>query len=380
VPNGPGPVRYRYRLEFRRRTADGSTGAGLDSTHLYAVTRSVFVAPDPVAARKTGNRYPAPAVRVLVPDGWHVVVGWPEHDGTYHPVDGDDLLGSTLSAAPDFRVASGWAGGTVWRLSIRGSRYFTDSALASAIDASLTHGAAALGPLSSSAVTYTADLGRKGRMSGSLQGRTSIGLIWEPSEILETSRLHDLFHETLHLWFGGAMSTDRWWVEGVTDYLAARLLSEWRRDPDILATLCWRSLANYRRIEHRARVSMLDETRQGIGGDNTELLVYRKGMLAGLLLDAAIRRSSSGRVTLDSAGRALLASAATAPQRMLGEAELRSVLVGLGGDPVDRLWSRVIAGTEPLEDAEITAALTTVTGQAIPLSPPRSKSGKSLRD
>jgi predicted metalloprotease with PDZ domain len=319
-------------------------------------------------------------VDVIAPGGWRVVSGWEQRDGTFRPADGDDLLGSTLAAAPDFRTASGRAGSAAWRLAIRGTRYFTDSALIGAIGASLTRATAALGPLAVPTVTYTAEVGRKGRMSGSLQGRSSIGLVWEPSEILETTRLHDLFHETLHLWFGGTMTTDRWWVEGVSDYFAARLLADWRADPAILAALCWRSLANYRRIEHRARVSMLDETRQGIGGDNTELLVYRKGMLAGLLLDASIRRASGGRLTLDSAARSLLALAAATPQRTVRQADLRATLVRAGGEEVEQLWSRVVAGTAPLEEAEIAAALSTVTGQPAPPAVPRPKTGKRLRD
>ena len=182
-------------------------------------------------------------------------------------------------------------------------------------------------------VTYISDAGRKGRTSGSLQGRSSIGLLWEPGELLERSRSHDTFHETLHLWFGGAMETERWWTEGVTDYFAARLYAEWRDDPRELAALCYESLANYGRIPHRLSMTMTSEARERPGGDNTVRLVYRKGMLAGLLLDAAIRRGSHGRSSLDDVARRLLALAAGRPSQHVSEEEMSRRRSAAAGRP-----------------------------------------------
>jgi hypothetical protein len=107
----PGAVRFRYRLDVKRGITDGSTSSGLDTTHLYAVTRSLFVAPDPTAYRKSGRPYPALRVSVHAPDGWRVVTGWPGEGDHFEPAGGDDLLGSTLAAAPDFRVYQGSAAG-----------------------------------------------------------------------------------------------------------------------------------------------------------------------------------------------------------------------------------------------------------------------------
>jgi predicted metalloprotease with PDZ domain len=216
-------------------------------------------------------------------------------------------------------------------------------------------------------------------MSGSLQGTASIGLVWEPSEILALGRIHDLFHETLHLWFGGALETERWWVEGVTDYLAARLASEWRTNPQDLATLCFQSLHNYREIAHHTRYTMAEENRRRIGGDNTELLVYRKGMLAGLLLDAALRRGSDGRRTLDDLSRALLAESGQRRSRFLREAEIRAAAVRLGGAEVAAVWDRVVAGTEALTEEDVRVALRAVTGRVFEAPAPLSKERKELR-
>jgi predicted metalloprotease with PDZ domain len=371
-------VHLRYSVGFLRRVPEGSTTSGMDTERFYAVTRSLFVAPDPTAFRKTRGGYPALTVRVEAPREWRVIGGWPGRPDRYRPTDGTDLLGATLAAAPDYRTYEGAVGPATWRVGVRGRRYFADSALTATVAASLARGAAILGPVPESLVTYTADIGRKGRMSGSLQGTASIGLVWEPSEILALGRVHDLFHETLHLWFGGALESERWWVEGVTDYFAARLASEWRQEPGDLALLCFQSLRNYRSIPHRAQYTMAEETRRRLPGDNTDLLVYRKGMLAGLLLDAALRRGTAGRRSLDDLARVLLDSASHRRSRFVREAEIREAATRLGGREVAEVWDRVIAGTAPITDEEIRFALHGVTGREFASPPPLSKESKTL--
>jgi len=370
----PGAIRFRYRLNVNRAVTDGSTSTGLDTTHLYAVTRSLFVAPDPTAYRKSGRPYPVLRVFVHAPDGWRVVTGWRGDGDVYEPASGEDLLGSTLAAAPDFRMYQGSAGGTPWRLAIRGHRYFDDSTLTATINASIGRATDLLGPSRTTQVTFTSDLGRKGRTSGSLQGKSSIGLLWEPSEVLELARSHDLFHETLHMWFGGLMESERWWIEGVTDYVAARLYSSWRSRPDDLAFLCFQSLRNYQAIEHRTQLTMAQENNRRLGGDNTELLVYRKGMLAGLLLDAAIRQGSAGRRSLDDVSRRLLQIAGTRGSRMVRETEIRDAVASAGGEVAQRVWARVVDGTEPISEDDVAAALQTVTGRSF--APPALAKGR----
>ncbi len=372
-----GAIRFRYRLDLHRRVPDGSTGSGMDTLRLYAVTRSLFVAPDPTAYRKTGRPYPAIIVHIIAPQGWRTVAGWASRGDNYLPADGDDLLGATLASAPDFRYYSGTVLRTTWQLAIRGTRYFSDSALTAAIRASLSRSAEMLGPIPQPLVTYISDEGRKGRTSGSLQGLASVGLIWEPSEVLEISRSHDLFHETLHLWFGGAMEGERWWIEGVTDYVAARLFSSWRANPGDLAFLCYQSLRNYQTIEHNTRMTMAEENRRRMGGDNTELLVYRKGMLAGLMLDAAIRRGSNGRRTLDDLSRQLLSLAVTRRSHNVREPEMRDAAIALGGAEAQRVWARVVAGTDLLTEDDVNSALQTVTGRIF-APPPLAKGRKEL--
>jgi predicted metalloprotease with PDZ domain len=378
TPGTAAAIRFRYRLDMRRRAPEGSTGSGLDSTRLYAATRSVFVAPDPTVYRKLGLAYPTVVVRLRAPEGWRVVAGWQASGEAFRPGDGDDLLGSTLAAAGDFRDYAGAVGADRWQLAIRGQRYFPDSALVGLVAASLRGGVEAFGPLPVPLVSYIADVGRKGRMSGSLQGHSSIGLVWEPSEVLDLPRSHDLFHETLHLWFGGALESERWWVEGVTDYLAARLYAEWQRRPDDLALLCFQSLRHYRDIDHNTRLTMAEEARRRVGGDNTELLVYRKGMLAGLLLDAAVRSASEGRRTLDDVARQALALADARRSRYVREAELRGAVVASGGTDAARVWDRVVAGTDLLREDEVAAALHQITGQRFE-PPPLAKVRKELR-
>lgn len=373
-----GAVRFRYRLDFQNAVAMSSTGAGLDSARLYAVGRSVFLAPDPTAYRKMSRPYPLVRVHVAAPARWHVVTSWGVDDTVFAPGDGDALLGATMAAAPDFRIYRDTAAGTRFVLAIRGERHFADSALVAVIAASLTRAARALGPVQVPVITYTSDTGRKSRTSGSLQGRSSVGLIWERGEMLERARGEDLFHETIHLWFGGAMEADRWWTEGVTDYYAARLYAEWTGRPADLADLCYQSLQDYLNIKHNASLTMEAEDRSRIAGDNTALLVYRKGMLAGLLLDAALRRGTDRQATLDDVSRRLLGLAAERRSRAVRENEIRDVAVEIGGADVDRVWTRVVDGASLISADEIADALRVVAGVDVPAPRPGDKQLKVL--
>lgn len=363
-----GAVRFRYRLDFQNGVAPSSTGAGLGDERLYAVSHSVFVAPDPAAYRASGLPYPVVLVHLAAPPGWHVVTSWGVDEDVLRPPSGEALLGTIIAAAPDFRVYRDTAGGTPFVLAIRGQRHFSDSALLRVIAATLRGASEALGPVPVPGVTYTSDVGWKGRTSGSLQGRASVGLLWEPGELLERARIHDVFHETLHLWFGGAMDTDRWWTEGVTDYFAARLAADWSGRPDDLAELCYESLRNYLQIDRDTSMTMDEEQRENVLGDNTSLLTYRKGMLAGLLLDAAIRRSTDGQASLDDVARRMLALARLDPAHRVRETEIRRLAVAVGGGGVARVWRRVVEGTTLLTAAEVTDALRAVTG--LPVAAP----------
>jgi len=362
----PGAVRFRYRLDFSDSISGGSTASGLDSSRLYAVARSLFVAPDPVATRKTRQAYPVLRVVFILPSGWRLVANWDSAGRDLLPRSGEDLLGGTLAAAPDYRVYSGAVGQSAFNVAVRGRRAFTDSALVDLIGGSLRLGAAAFGRVPVPRVTYISDAGRKGRTSGSLQGTSTIGLLWEPGEMLERPRGHDTFHETLHLWFGGAMETERWWTEGVTDYFAALLYGGWRHDPRDLAELCYQSWRNYDRIQYRGTMTMRDEARERPGGDNTMLLVYRKGMLAGLLLDAAIRRNTDGRVGLEDVARRVLELASGRQSHTVSEQEIRSAVVSLGGRPASREWDRVVGRTDLISIQDVSGALQVVTGMDLP--------------
>lgn len=357
-----GAVRFRYRLEFPGGVAVSSTGSSLGDDRLYAISRSVFVAPDPAAYRASGRSYPIVRVHFVAPPGWRVLTGWGLDEEVLAPPNGEALLGTIIAAAPDFRVYRDTAGGTPFGLAIRGNRQFSDSALLAVIAASLRGASRSLGPVPVPWVTYTSDIGSEGHTSSSLQGLASVGLVWEPGEPLERARSHDVFHETLHLWLGGAMVADRWWTEGATDYFAARLLADWRGRSDDLAELCLASWRDYLKIRYRTSMTMDEEHRSNILGDNTTLLVYRKGMLAALLLDAAIRRGSAGRASLDDVARRLLAAASQDPARRVSASEIRALAVALGGAGVAPVWRRAVAGTELLTRAEITGALDVISG------------------
>ena len=367
-----GALRFRYRLDFQDSVAVSSSGASLSDDRLYAVSRSVFVAPDPAFYRESKRPYPLVRIHVAAPSGWHVVTGWGVDEEVFGAPGPEPLLGTIVAAAPDFRVYRDTASGTPLVLAIRGQRTFGDSQLLGVVAATLRGASRLLGPVPVPRVTYISDLDSNGHTSSSLQGLASVGLLWEPGQPLQRARIGDVFHETLHLWFGGAMVADRWWTEGVTDYFAARLLAEWSDHPDAVAALCRQSLRDYQRIRYHTSMTMREEQRNDVLGDNTTLLAYRKGMLAALLLDAAIRRGSAGQASLADVARRMLAAAGRSPARRVSAAEIRNIAVAAGGAGVARVWRRVVDGTAPLVETDIGDALRVVSGAPPP--PPASAS------
>jgi predicted metalloprotease with PDZ domain len=125
-------------------------------------------------------------------------------------------------------------------------------------------------------------------------------------------------------------------------------------------------------------MTMATEARTMPGGDNTVRLVYRKGMLAALLLDAAIRRDSHGRASLDDVARLLLATARDRRSRTVTEAEIGEAVAREGGRSAKREWARVVAGTDRITAAHVAAALREVTGVDLPPPPPSANVPKAL--
>jgi predicted metalloprotease with PDZ domain len=91
-------------------------------------------------------------------------------------------------------------------------------------------------------------------------------------------------------------------------------------------------------------------------------------MLAGLLLDAAVRRGSGGRRTLDDVARHLLSVQMMGRPRSATELDIRSAVVEAGGREAEREWERVVAGTEAITLLQVAEALRAVAG--VDLAPP----------
>ena len=128
----------------------------------------------------------------------------------------------------------------------------------------------------------------------------------------------------------------------------------------------------------RTALTMAAEARTLPGGDNTVRLVYRKGMLAALLLDAAIRRGSHGSSDLDAVARTVLAAARERRTHFVREAEIGAAVAAAGGRTAQREWARVVTGTEAVTARQVAAALRTVTGTDLPPPPERDIVPKEL--
>ena len=49
---------------------------------------------------------------------------------------------------------------------------------------------------------------------------------------------------------------------------------------------------------------------------------------------------------------------------MVRETEIRDAVVNAGGEVAQRVWTRVVDGTEPITEDDVSAALQAVTGRA----------------
>jgi len=101
-------------------------------------------------------------------------------------------------------------------------------------------------------------------------------------------------------------------------------------------------------------------------------------MLAGLLLDAAIRTSSRGERSLDDAARQLLSLATARRNHNVSVEELRAAVAAAGGPDAERTWARIVEGTAPLTERDVADALAAVTGQVFAAPPANAKIGKQL--
>lgn len=183
-----------------------------------------------------------------------------------------------------------------------------------------------------------------------------------------------LSHEFFHLWnvkrirakmlgpfdYNALPKTGSlWWLEGVTDYFAHRLLHDYRwwdrtafyKDiADNVRTV--RSNAAHTEVGPNESSFRMPETNNGTGNSNGyKLSYYNLGWLAGLCLDTEIRSLTKNKKSLDDVIRNLY-SKTRDNKPGFEEDEIRRQCIAVGGPTMGDFYDRVVMrpGPMPIEE------------------------------
>ncbi|MDX1931337.1 MAG: PDZ domain-containing protein [Capsulimonadales bacterium] len=145
---------------------------------------------------------------------------------------------------------------------------------------------------------------------------------------------------------------DLWWLEGVTDYYAPRLLVEaglvnaeyWRAYISEIMTGVQANPARKTVTLETASLKAWEGRSEGFGG----LSYYEKGLLVGLLLDAEMRKRTENRVGLDDLVRALLEGTEKSGKGY-ADGEIERQATALTGTDFKSFFDRTIRSTEELD-------------------------------
>jgi hypothetical protein len=301
VPQRTQALCVSYSID-PRWSAPGSSPMDARSQRSYvrdsgAILRSCVVFPriDPQVGRLR--------ISFVLPEGWSTVVPW-DKAGAGHEVDLSAVLDDYI-AFGRFDVQELHIEGAAVKLAIwsgprqKGQSQFGPDELRKLV----TWLTRTLGPLP------------PGRRSiAALPSEHLAGGAASAGTIVTALATRTIAHEVVHWWNGWTFKTARdatWLGEGITDYLAAKSLwkagvwsrkqfeSEMRAFSTALKTL-----------EHREKESFsLGEASENYwkAGHPWHAVVYQKGALLGLVMDAAICESTHGKRSLEDLIRTLCA-------------------------------------------------------------------------
>lgn len=200
-----------------------------------------------------------------------------------------------------------------------------------------------------------------GDFSGGLEHRASTVLALADSRELRMDELAT--HENFHAWnvkqirpkplgpfdySKEARTANLWFAEGVTGYYAHLMMYRSQaEDASWLLDQLGNQIAQLQIGKFRKQITLEECSMQawenggfGVG----DLSYYNKGLLAGLLFDAAIRDASGGQKSLDDVMR-LLYSRHRLPNPGYGEDDLRLAINEVAGRDLTRLYEQIVRST-----------------------------------
>ena len=313
------------------------------------------------------ERTQAIPVEVVTPPGWTAVSTWPLADTfTSSVVDGSTVYAYVAADATQLREAFLVTGPAVQTTRRSDGEELVEVAFGSAFGGDRDHFAdfvsavtkqyasryGAPGPVHvyvSSGATTNQELTGIGRRNGFVVNVPADDPLSESARLL-------VAHEALHLWNGhrlvprpDAEIATRWFKEGVTHYLALKMLArtDTASENFVLGELA-RSAASYARnpLSRGATGSELDRAR----------FPYDFGFLVAHAADAALHAQSGGRVS----GEDWLAAMLARGDEPYDEQDLLVALQSLAGgqegvSAAERVWRRYVRVREPFDLAELFA-------------------------
>jgi predicted metalloprotease with PDZ domain len=147
-----------------------------------------------------------------------------------------------------------------------------------------------------------------------------------------------------------------WFAEGVTDYYAQ--VTTYRsglKDKDWLYRQLSNNVAELQHSRNRLKYSVADASKlawENGGFGVGDLSYYTKGLLAGWVLDAAIRNATDGAKSLDDVMRTMY-QRYRLPKPGFGENEILATINEISGVDLTALYNRLINSTEELPYGEL---------------------------
>ncbi len=352
------PISFSYRV-LADDPAPGFFGASIQGDKAFVNGPSTFVYSP---TRMTETHW----LTIRLPRGWEIATAMdPAGDGRYKSPDYDEFIDHPIQMGR-FERRKFAAGGKPFESVF--------STLRGDIQANLDFETERFRRISEAGIKFWGDAPfprylylvhlDPGAFSGGLEHRSSTVLnIWNTRSLnVDTLAAHEFFHtwnvKRLRPAVLGPFDYTKpvrtknlWFSEGVTDYYAHRLVlwAGLMTPEQFLGNMAGQiaTLQNGRTRRTKTVEDASWEAWENGGFGVGDLSYYNKGLVIGLLLDAALRASTDGEKSLDDLMRGMYAKYGL-PKPGFGEDAIRAELVLLGGEAFGPVYDRMVRSTAEL--------------------------------
>ncbi len=348
IPDGATTVKYKI-----------APSAGNFGPNLRVKDREVFINGGGVFGSFDGHRHEPTTLRTASP----AYCCLKRESSVWMAADYDELLDSPIVIGPDVKSATKEVHGKAHTVYAFGKNQDADVVGFLDVGAKAAEQAfRVFGELPYDRYALFLDFGGQG---GGLEHRSGARIGFPAS-----TRPHDAFGLTFHEYFHcfnvkrirpqvlgpfdytkPAVTSTLWWLEGVTDYYAAKLATRagltTRAEflSDLAKSAGEVSSGPYLRLPVSEASTRVWESAGSWGYGGVDY--YTKGRAIGLFLDLAILGQTHGRKSLDDVVRQLYLECKP-PKPGYSEGRIRGICVAVGGDRIGELYDRAVESVQPL--------------------------------